>query len=81
MSVMANGWGSREKARIALKRMNHVPKQDENPTSVSSAAQSDEEIVDATKPVASSADMQQFSGSKRSIGRLILLYYLLMLAS
>lgn len=69
MSVMANGWGSREKARIALRRMQHVPTQDENQTALSSAVQSDEESVDA-KPLAISGDMQQFSGSKRSIVRL-----------
>lgn len=71
MSVMANGWGSREKARIALRRMHHVPKQDESPRALSSAVQSDEETVEATKPHASSGDMQQFSGSKRSIVRLV----------
>ncbi|XP_015892745.1 telomere repeat-binding factor 1 [Ziziphus jujuba] len=69
MSVMANGWGSREKARIALRRMQHVPKQDENQTAPSSAVQSDEESVDA-KPLTISSDVQQFSGSKRSIVRL-----------
>ncbi|KAK3020619.1 hypothetical protein RJ639_047840 [Escallonia herrerae] len=70
MSVMANGWGSREKARLALKRMQHAPRQDENvmapPTNV---AESDEEIADA-KPLAVSTGYPQISSSKRSIIRL-----------
>ncbi|KAK2992997.1 hypothetical protein RJ640_004509 [Escallonia rubra] len=70
MSVMANGWGSREKARLALKRMQHAPRQDENamapPTNV---AESDEEIVDA-KPLAVSTGYPQIGSSKRSIIRL-----------
>lgn len=73
MSVMANGWGSRDKARVALKRIHQVPKQDENATaSASVAVQSDEEAVDAMPPEIS-ADMQQtlqISGPKRSIVRL-----------
>ncbi|CAI9786271.1 unnamed protein product [Fraxinus pennsylvanica] len=55
MSVMANGWGSRERARLALKRMHQAPKHGE------SVSQSDEEIDDSTSPV---------NGPKRSIMRL-----------
>ncbi|CAL5438194.1 unnamed protein product [Camellia sinensis] len=47
MSVMANGWGSRERARLALKRMRPAPKEDENAMAVCTVVQSDEEIVDA----------------------------------
>lgn len=77
MSVMANGWGSRDKARVALKRIHQVPKQDENAAaSASVAVQSDEETVDAM-PAEISADMQQtlqISGPKRSIVRLDALF-------
>lgn len=69
MSVMANGWGSRDKARLAVKRVPQVPKQDENSMSHSSVGPSDEEIVDA-KPLAVSNDMLQVASSKRSIVRL-----------
>lgn len=72
MSVMANGWGSREKARLAVKRVPQVPKQDENSMSLSSVGPSDEEIVDA-KPLAVSNDMLQVASSKRSIVRLDIL--------
>lgn len=68
MSVMANGWGSREKARLALKRMQQVPKQGENPMALANVVQSDEDIVDA-KPLAVSSGSQA-GGSKRSMIRL-----------
>ncbi|KAL5561390.1 hypothetical protein UlMin_031137, partial [Ulmus minor] len=44
MTVMANGWGSREKARVALRRM-QISKPEENPQE-DSDIQSDEETVD-----------------------------------
>ncbi|KAM7474752.1 hypothetical protein LguiB_021995 [Lonicera macranthoides] len=70
MSVMANGWGSREKARLALKRIHHqAPKNDDNPMALATVVQSDEEIVDA-KPLAVSGGSPQMGGSKRSIIRL-----------
>ncbi|XP_057963838.1 telomere repeat-binding factor 1 [Malania oleifera] len=69
MSVMANGWGSREKARLAIKRLQQAPKLEENTMAVSAVAQSDEEIVDA-KPLAISSGAVQIDGSKRSIVRL-----------
>ncbi|KAA8536282.1 hypothetical protein F0562_028760 [Nyssa sinensis] len=69
MSVMANGWGSREKARLALKRMQHVPKQDENSMALSTVVQSDEEIVDA-KSLAVSSGSPRIGVPKRSIIRL-----------
>lgn len=70
MSVMANGWGSREKARLALKRVHHVPKHDENPLALSAGDLSDEEIADAKPLAASSGSPQQTGGSKRSMIRL-----------
>ncbi|GFZ16887.1 telomere repeat binding factor 1 [Actinidia rufa] len=69
MSVMANGWGSREKARLALKRMQPISKQDENPMALSNIGQSDEEIVDA-KPLAVSTGSPQIGVPKRSMIRL-----------
>ncbi|XP_009606143.1 telomere repeat-binding factor 1 [Nicotiana tabacum] len=69
MSVMANGWGSREKARLALKGMNQTRKQDENSLALIIEAQSDEEIVEARLATTSSGS-PQIGGSKRSIIRL-----------
>ncbi|XP_058190471.1 telomere repeat-binding factor 1 isoform X2 [Rhododendron vialii] len=69
MSVMANGWGSREKARSSLKRRQPVSKQDENSMALSSVVQSDEEIVDV-KPLAVCSGSPEIGVSKRSIIRL-----------
>ncbi|GMH17922.1 hypothetical protein Nepgr_019763 [Nepenthes gracilis] len=69
MSVMTNGLGSREKSRLALKRLQPAPKQDENPTNVSEAPQSDEEIADV-KPLPSSSATIKITAPKRSIVRL-----------
>ncbi|KAH0733446.1 hypothetical protein KY289_004634 [Solanum tuberosum] len=69
MSVMANGCGSREKARLTLKRMNQARKQDERSLSVSTEAKSDEEMTEA-RLATTSSDSPQIRGSKRSIIRL-----------
>jgi myb proto-oncogene protein len=75
MSVMANGWGSREKARLALKRIHHHPhpnsRHDDNPLALSNVLDSDDdETVDA-KPLAISGGTSPLVGaSKRSIIRL-----------
>ncbi|KAK7329639.1 hypothetical protein VNO77_23811 [Canavalia gladiata] len=69
LSVMANGWSSREKSRLAVRRVHQAPKQDENSMSITPAAPSDEEIVDV-KPLQVSRDMVQIPGPKRSIVRL-----------
>ncbi|XP_059313893.1 telomere repeat-binding factor 1-like isoform X2 [Lycium ferocissimum] len=69
MSVMANGWGSREKARLALKRMNQAHKQEESSLAVTTEAHSDEEIAEARLATTSSGT-PQIGGSKRSIIRL-----------
>ncbi|XP_038905851.1 telomere repeat-binding factor 1 isoform X3 [Benincasa hispida] len=68
MSVMANGWGSREKARLALKRL-HAPKKDENTVAQSVAVQSEDELPEA-KSVSLSLDIKQITGPKRSNVRL-----------
>lgn len=72
MSVVAN-WGSREKAKLALKRMKQVPKQDESSMALDSIVESDEEIINA-KPLAVSRGSPQIGGPKRSIIRLDMLY-------
>lgn len=47
MSVMANGWGSREKSRLAVKRTLSLPKQEEMSLALTTSLQSDEEMVDS----------------------------------
>lgn len=64
---MANGWGSRERARLALKRMQQAPKYDES-AMVNTVAQSDEDVIDA-KALATSSGSPQVGGSKRSVIR------------
>ncbi|XP_010274393.1 PREDICTED: telomere repeat-binding factor 1-like [Nelumbo nucifera] len=66
MCVMANGWGSREKARLALKRSQQIPKHDRNPMALSTVVQSDEEIVDAKPLAISGSDTLQIAGLKKS---------------
>ncbi|WCJ31427.1 telomere repeat binding factor 1 [Euphorbia peplus] len=44
-------WGSRQKAKLALKKSPQTPKRDENPKALSTVVQGAEEIVDA-KPLA-----------------------------
>ncbi|CAO2831809.1 unnamed protein product [Amaranthus hypochondriacus] len=73
MSVMTTGFGSREKSRVAPKRISipstHV-KQEENVTSASDVPLSDEETPDVKPVVTPSASIQISSASKRSIVRL-----------
>ncbi|KAB2617717.1 telomere repeat-binding factor 1-like [Pyrus ussuriensis x Pyrus communis] len=58
-------WGSRQKAKLALKRNLPTPKHDNNPLAVSTVIQSHEEVVDA-KPLASSGGKSQTIESKDS---------------
>ncbi|XP_021724018.1 telomere repeat-binding factor 1-like isoform X2 [Chenopodium quinoa] len=72
MSVMTTGFGSREKSKVALKRvpMHSSPvKQEENTTSVSDL-QSDEEMPDVKNVATSSAPVEISTAPKRSIVRL-----------
>ncbi|KAE9599197.1 hypothetical protein Lal_00043897 [Lupinus albus] len=69
LSVMANGWTSREKSRLAVKRVHQTPRQDENSLAIIPVIPSDEEIAD-DKPFQLSKDMMQHPGPKRSIVRL-----------
>lgn len=68
MSVMANGWGSREKARLALKRVQHVPK-DDNSNAPANVDPSDDDSDDA-RPLQSSSGSPKVGASKRSMIRL-----------
>ncbi|KAL3814321.1 hypothetical protein ACJIZ3_015589 [Penstemon smallii] len=65
MSVMANGWGSRERARLSLKRMHPARKHGES----SMAHSSDEEMADG-RSLAASGSSSPNDGPKRSIMRL-----------
>ena len=73
LSVTANGWGSREKARIAMKRSQHIVKHDNSPKAVSTSIEdSDDEILDI-KPIAVSSENIHVTGQKRSFSRLVIL--------
>ncbi|CAL0334483.1 unnamed protein product [Lupinus luteus] len=69
LSVMANGWTSREKSRLAVKRVHQTSRQDENSMALTLVIPSDEEMAD-DKPFHLSKDMMQLPGPKRSIVRL-----------
>ncbi|XP_075653135.1 telomere repeat-binding factor 2 isoform X2 [Castanea sativa] len=62
-------WGSRQKAKLALKRDLPTPKLDDNPISLSIVPQSDAEIVDA-KPLVLSRGTLQTADSKEPFARL-----------
>ncbi|XP_004288258.1 PREDICTED: telomere repeat-binding factor 2 [Fragaria vesca subsp. vesca] len=66
-------WGSRQKAKLALKRTTPTPKRDNSPVAVTTAVKSNEETVD-TKPDASSGGKVQ-TESKPPIARLDHLIY------
>jgi len=72
---MANGWSSREKSRLAVRRVHHTPKQDEHSMSITPVAPSDEDIVDV-KPLQISRDTVQILGPKRSNLRLEFLFFI-----
>ncbi|KAH8519786.1 hypothetical protein H0E87_001284 [Populus deltoides] len=66
ISVMVNGYGSREKPKLAPKMVHHVLRQDENPMAV---GQTDEDISDA-KPLAVSSGALLVANPKRTTVRL-----------
>ncbi|KAK9060329.1 hypothetical protein SSX86_021033 [Deinandra increscens subsp. villosa] len=68
MSAMVNGWGSRERARLAPKRVQQAPK-DDNPLPQTTI---DHTVVDAgdARPLPSSSGSLQTAGTKRSMMRL-----------
>ena len=61
-------WGSRQKAKLALKRNLPTPKQDNNPLAVSVVLQNVEEIVDS-KPVTISGGALRNANSKEPNAR------------
>lgn len=69
LNVLASGFGSRQKARVASKNNQLIPKNDENSMALSTELSSDIEIVDA-KPLATSIGMLEIAGSKKPISRL-----------
>ncbi|CAN4102224.1 unnamed protein product [Withania somnifera] len=69
MTVMENGWGSREQAKMTVKRMKQTPKQDGSPVTDTTAAESDDEAAEA-RPATTSSGSPQIHGSKRSMIRL-----------
>ncbi|GMY11917.1 telomere repeat-binding factor 2 isoform X1 [Fagus crenata] len=62
-------WGSRQKAKLALKRDPPTPKVDDSPMTPSAVPQSDAEIVEA-KPLAISRGTLQTADSKEPFARL-----------
>lgn len=74
--MMANGWSSREKSRLSVRRVHQVPRQDENSMAITAVAPSDEEIVDV-KPLQVSRDIVHIPGPKRSNLRLDSLFCLI----
>lgn len=81
MSVMANGWGSREKSRLAVKRTLSLPKQEENSLALTNSLQSDEEMVDAKHFSTTGSSALQVSSTpaprKPNVRLEIWLYYFL----
>ena len=76
--MMANGWGSRDKARLAVKRTSSFPKQEESAMALN-VVPSDEEIVDVKPVSVSSTSVQIPTSRKRSIVKLdIVLSFCLM---
>ncbi|XP_028764239.1 telomere repeat-binding factor 2 isoform X2 [Neltuma alba] len=62
-------WGSRQKAKLALKRNLPNPKNDNNHMALSTAVQHGEEVLD-TKPLAVAGGMPQSANPKEQISRL-----------
>ncbi|KZV36922.1 telomere repeat-binding factor 1-like [Dorcoceras hygrometricum] len=69
LSVMTNGWGSRERTRPTMKRMHFSTKHGDNSAALSSLSQSDEELPSA-RPLATSGGSSPNDGSKRCVMRL-----------
>ncbi|XP_065872167.1 telomere repeat-binding factor 1 isoform X2 [Euphorbia lathyris] len=69
MSVMANGWASRDKSKLAIKRVHHVPRHEETPVVSNAAVHSDEDFSDS-KSIVVANPLIQTAGPKRSTVRL-----------
>lgn len=70
MSVTANGWGSREKARLALKRSKYIAKQSGRQLALSALSNGNMDVVVVTKPLTTVNPYLPSSNTKRSISRL-----------
>lgn len=68
MGVMAYGWGSRDKSRLAVRKTSSIIKQEESAMS-HSVGPSDDEIVDVKPLSVSSTSVQIPTSTKRSIVR------------
>ncbi|KAA8531560.1 hypothetical protein F0562_006269 [Nyssa sinensis] len=68
MNVKACGLGSRQRARLAYKNNQQIPKHDDKPMALSTVVRRDVEIVDA-KPLAISSGTLQNAGDKKPISR------------
>ncbi|MQL75090.1 hypothetical protein Taro_007478, partial [Colocasia esculenta] len=69
MSVMANGWGSRDRGRTAMKRSHQVPKHEENALALAVVDVLDGDIVD-TKPLAVANETLRMTSNNRTAARL-----------
>lgn len=65
-------WGSRQKAKLALKRNQPTAKHDNNPLAVTTILPSDEEIVNAKPIAAVSGGTLRTTNSKEPVARLII---------
>lgn len=66
MSVTANGWGSRDRARLAMKR-NQALKKDENQNAI--VVGENQSVILNPTPIAISAQMAPTNDPKKPIGR------------
>lgn len=67
MSVTANGWGSRDRARLALKR-NQILKKEGNPLAMTVIDENQNAVLNPT-PIAVSTQMLPTTAPKKPIGR------------
>ncbi|KAG0466135.1 hypothetical protein HPP92_017715 [Vanilla planifolia] len=69
MSVTANGWGSREKARMALKKSRQIPKNEENVLALSTVEDHRDHIVDE-KSIAVASALTLPTPSRKSVSKI-----------
>ncbi|KAG0467814.1 hypothetical protein HPP92_017142 [Vanilla planifolia] len=69
MSVTANGWGSREKARMALKKSRQIPKNEENVLALSTVEDHRDQIVDE-KSIAVASALTLPTPSRKSVSKI-----------
>lgn len=70
MSVIANGWGSRDKARLASKRSHQAQNHDDNQVALATVAENVHNDLVNANPLAIPPAMLQIIGPKKSILRL-----------